>query len=48
VGARLLKGLGSGCDEAALEVVRKMPKWKAGKANGQIVRSEVSVKVPFQ
>lgn len=48
VGARLLKGLGSGCDEAALEVVRKMPKWKAGKANGQNVRSEVSVKVPFQ
>jgi periplasmic protein TonB len=48
VGARLLKGLGSGCDEAALEVVRKMPKWKPGKANGQIVRSEVSVKVPFQ
>jgi periplasmic protein TonB len=48
VGARVLKGLGNGCDEAALEVVRKMPKWKAGKVNGQNVRSEVSVKVPFQ
>jgi periplasmic protein TonB len=48
VGARLLKGLGNGCDEAALEVVRKMPKWNAGKVNGQNVRSEVSVKVPFQ
>jgi periplasmic protein TonB len=46
--ARILKSLGSGCDEAALEAVRKMPKWKAGKANGQNVRSEVSVKVPFQ
>jgi periplasmic protein TonB len=48
VGARVLKGLGSGCDEVALELVRKMPKWKAGKVNGQNVRSEVSVKVPFQ
>jgi periplasmic protein TonB len=47
-GAKILKGLGSGCDEVALEIVRKMPKWKAGKVNGQSVRSEVSVKVPFQ
>ena len=45
--AKLLKGLGYGCDEAALEVVRKMPKWKAGKANGQAVRSEISVRVSF-
>jgi periplasmic protein TonB len=45
---KILKGLGSGCDEAAMEAVRKMTKWKPGKANGQNVRSEVSVKVPFQ
>ena len=47
-GAKVLKGLGNGCDEEALEAVRKMPKWKAGKANGQPVRSEISVRVPFQ
>ena len=47
-GASVLKGLGYGCDEAALEAVRKMSNWTPGRANGQMVRSEISVRVPFQ
>ena len=27
---KLLRGIGGGCDEEALRVVRNMPKWKPG------------------
>jgi protein TonB len=30
----LLRGIGGGCDEEALRVVKKMPLWKPGKQNG--------------
>ena len=31
-------GIGGGCDEEALRVIKKMPKWKPGKENGKPVR----------
>jgi TonB family protein len=33
VNAKVMKGIGSGCDEEALRVVKAMPKWKPGYMN---------------
>lgn len=33
----LLRGIGAGCDEEAIRVVKKMPAWKPGKQNGMPV-----------
>lgn len=35
-------------DEAAIEVVKKMPKWKPGKINGKNVRVKYQVPVQFR
>ncbi|HZW39593.1 MAG: energy transducer TonB [Syntrophothermus sp.] len=43
--ATVLKGIGGGCDEEAIRVVRKMPKWIPGKQNGAPVN--VNVKIPI-
>lgn len=42
---RVAKGIGAGCDEEAVRVVRMMPGWKPGKQNGKSVR--VRVLIPF-
>jgi protein TonB len=45
--ATLLRGLGGGCDEEALRVVKLMPDWKPGRQNGTNVKVKgivVSVK----
>lgn len=34
----IAKGIGKGCDEEALSVIRKMPKWLAGSKGGKPVR----------
>lgn len=36
--ARVTHGIGAGCDEEALRVIRSMPKWKPGKQNGTPVK----------
>lgn len=37
--AKVLRGIGSGCDEEALRVINTMPKWlKPGKQNGKTVK----------
>jgi periplasmic protein TonB len=35
---KLLQGIGYGCDEEALRVVRSMPSWRPGQQNGEPVR----------
>ena len=42
---QVLRGIGGGCDEEAVRVVKAMPKWKPGKDKGQPVR--VSFTMPF-
>ena len=39
------KGIGGGCDEEAVRVVKAMPKWKPGKMKGEAVR--VSYQMPI-
>jgi protein TonB len=45
--AKVLRGIGGGCDEAALEIVQKMPKWKPGKQNGVPVNVQYSLPINF-
>ena len=45
--AKILKGIGGGCDEEALRVVSAMPKWKAGKQNGVPVRVQFNLPIRF-
>ena len=42
---KVVKGIGGGCDEEAVRVVKAMPKWKPGKEKGKPVR--VSYMMPF-
>jgi len=35
---KVIKGIGYGCDEAAVEAFKKMPKWKPATIDGQPVR----------
>ena len=44
---KLLRGIGGGCDEEALRVVRAMPDWKPGRQNGRNVDVYVNVPVVF-
>lgn len=45
--AKIIKGIGAGCDEAALEAVKKT-KFKPGKQRGKPVRVQVSIPVVFK
>ncbi len=45
--AKILKGIGGGCDEEALRVVSAMPKWKSGKQNGVPVRVQFNLPIRF-
>ena len=42
----VLKGIGFGCDEEALRVIKSLPDWKPGKMNGHPVK--VRMRVPFK
>lgn len=44
----LLKGLGYGCDEEALRVVKAMPTWQPGKNGGRAVKVRINVPIHFK
>lgn len=44
---KILKGIGYGCDEEALRVIRSMPRWIPGKQNGTPVRVQVVLPITF-
>ncbi|MDY0215711.1 MAG: energy transducer TonB [Bacteroidales bacterium] len=44
---KILRGIGGGCDEEALRVVRQMPKWKPGKQRGKSVRVQFNMPIRF-
>ena len=44
---KVLKGIGDGCEEEAMRVIKGMPKWKPGKNNGQPVRVQFNLPVKF-
>ena len=45
--AKILRGIGGGCDEEALRVVRNMPEWKSGRQNGRPVQVQYNLPVNF-
>jgi protein TonB len=45
--AKILRGIGGGCDEEALRVVSHMPDWKPGKQNGRAVMVQYNLPVKF-
>ena len=45
--AKILRGIGGGCDEEALRVVSHMPDWKPGKQNGRPVMVQYNLPVRF-
>ena len=45
--AEVSKGIGFGCDEEALRVVRLMPKWKPGKQSGRAVPARFTLPIVF-
>jgi protein TonB len=47
-GAQLVKDIGGGCGAEALRVVNAMPKWTAGKQNGQAVKVYYMLPVTFR
>ena len=44
---KVLRGIGGGCDEEAIRVVEKMPKWNPGKQRGRAVRVLYMVPINF-
>lgn len=43
----VLRGIGSGCDEEALRIVRLMPKWIPATYQGIIVRQKLNMPIRF-
>jgi protein TonB len=44
---KVLRGIGGGCDEEAIRVVKAMPAWKPGKQRGKSVRVQFTLPIKF-
>ncbi|WP_420151615.1 TonB family protein [Spirosoma sp.] len=44
---QVLKGIGFGCDEEAIRVMQKMPRWRPGKQSGRAVRVKYNLPISF-
>ena len=44
----VMKGIGGGCDEEAVRVIKSSPKWKPGKQRGQPVKVKMVVPITFK
>ena len=44
---KVLRGIGGGCDEEAVRVVKNMPKWDPGKQRGKPVRVQFNLPIKF-
>lgn len=45
---KVMRGIGSGCDEEAVRVVSKMPKWKPGMKDGKAVNVHFALPLVFK
>lgn len=45
---KVLKGIGSGCDEEAIRVIKESPKWSPGKQRGRAVKQKMTVPIAFK
>lgn len=44
---KVLRGIGGGCDNEAIRVVKKMPRWSPGKQRGKPVRVQFNLPIKF-
>jgi protein TonB len=44
---KVLRGIGGGCDEEAVRIIKNMPKWKPGKQRGRAVRAQFNMPIRF-
>jgi len=45
---RIMRGIGGGCDEEAIRVIKNMPKWNPGKQRGKSVRVQFNMPILFK
>ncbi len=45
---KVMRGIGSGCDEEAFRVVSMMPKWNPGQQKGKFVRVQFTLPIKFK
>ena len=45
---QVIKGIGHGCDKAALDVIKSMPKWNAAQVDGKKKKVKISVPIKFE
>lgn len=46
--AKVIRGIGFGCDEEAIRAVENMPAWKPGTQNGNAVRVKTTIPIKFE
>lgn len=44
----VVRGIGGGCDQEAIRVLEKSPKWSPGKQRGRAVKSRMSIQILFK
>jgi protein TonB len=44
----VLRGIGGGCDEEAVKIVKGAPKWEPGKQRGKPVRTRMRLPIRFK
>jgi len=44
---KVLRGIGGGCDEEAVRVIKLMPKWNPGMQRGEAVRTQFNIPIKF-
>jgi len=47
-GANIKRGIGGGCNEEALKLVKAMPKWKPGRYEGKAVKVKYTLPIKFK
>lgn len=45
---QILRGLGAGCDEEAIRVLKKVPHWNPGKQRGKAVKVQMVIPITFK
>ncbi len=44
----LARGIGGGCDEEAIRILKESPKWNPGKQRGRAVRQKMTFPIIFK
>lgn len=44
---KVVRGLGGGCDEEAVRVIKSFPKWNPGMQSGKVVRQQYTMPIAF-